>query len=154
MSDSGRRIAVFVRVLLLSAEKNAVTLATGGEAVQIWTVFISLTDYSDPNPAFMARRLKMASWVLTCPNCNSVFAHSPIVEDGYGNYFLPFKPLFPEGGLAIGCLRCRRSSTYQRADLQYQASRSYCVPGFYQKHLGTHPTHRTIFLLRGAGVKA
>ena len=95
----------------------------------------------------------MASWVLTCPNCNSVFAHSPI-EDRFGNYFLPFKPLFPEGGLAIGCLRCRRSSTYQRADLQYQASRSYCVPGFYQKHLGPHPTHRTIFLLRGAGVKA
>jgi rRNA maturation endonuclease Nob1 len=61
----------------------------------------------------------MASWVLKCTNCNSIFPHSKIKE-GLENYFLPIKPTFPEGGQSMDCPHCGHSAKYQTSDLRYQ----------------------------------
>ena len=62
----------------------------------------------------------MASWVLECPNCQSVFAHSKI-DDNFANYFLPLKPEFPDAGRPLDCPNCGHTATYQQSDLKYQA---------------------------------
>ena len=62
----------------------------------------------------------MANWVLECPNCKSIFAHSTI-DDNFANYFLPLKPEFPDAGRPLDCPNCGHTVTYQQSDLKYQA---------------------------------
>jgi DNA-directed RNA polymerase subunit RPC12/RpoP len=62
----------------------------------------------------------MASWVLKCANCNSIFPHSTI-EEGLENYFLPIKPALPEKGQSMDCPHCGHTGIYQTSDLRYQA---------------------------------
>jgi hypothetical protein len=61
----------------------------------------------------------MASWVLKCPNCSSMFFHSEI-EDNFRNYFFPQKPKFPEGGQSLARRQCGHTATYPQTDLIYQ----------------------------------
>ncbi len=62
----------------------------------------------------------MASWVLKCTNCNSIFPHSTI-EEGLENYFLRIKPTLPECGQSMDCPHCSHSAMYQTSDLRYQS---------------------------------
>jgi hypothetical protein len=58
----------------------------------------------------------MASWVLECVNCNI----RPSKKDSIENYFLPAKPVFPDGGQSMSCPHCGHSAMYQASDLRYQ----------------------------------
>jgi DNA-directed RNA polymerase subunit RPC12/RpoP len=53
----------------------------------------------------------MASWVLECPNCKSVFAHAKI-DDNFANYFLALKPEFPKSGQPLDCPNCGHKATH------------------------------------------
>jgi hypothetical protein len=63
----------------------------------------------------------MASWVLSCNNCNSIFEHSKIDRTGLANYFMPLKPEFPPGGSEVQCPKCGKKAAYQKSALTYQA---------------------------------
>lgn len=63
----------------------------------------------------------MASWNLSCKNCQKSFVHSSIEVKEMSDYFLPEKPEFPEGGSDIECPNCGHVANYQRNDLTYSA---------------------------------
>jgi hypothetical protein len=63
----------------------------------------------------------MASWVLMCPHCKTEFIYSKI-EDSLKNYFLPTRPVVPDGGLELNCPHCDKSANYVRTDFMYQNS--------------------------------
>ena len=60
----------------------------------------------------------MASWGITCMNCNKQFTQFAI-EDTLESYFFPEKPQFPDGGKEFECPNCGRKATYQRNNLVY-----------------------------------
>jgi DNA-directed RNA polymerase subunit RPC12/RpoP len=61
----------------------------------------------------------MASWQLTCLNCEREFTHS-VIANNLDNYYLPIKPDFPEDGMEFRCPHCGNKSTYQRTDLTFK----------------------------------
>lgn len=63
---------------------------------------------------------RMASWELTCVNCERRFAQF-IIEDVLVNYYLPMKPVFPDAGAEFQCPHCGYKDVYQRTDLTYKA---------------------------------
>jgi hypothetical protein len=70
----------------------------------------------------------VALWVLGCPDCHEYFTHSAILTSGQLQLTDPFetwlepKPEFPEGGMAIVCPNCNKTSTYQRHELVFRVS--------------------------------
>jgi DNA-directed RNA polymerase subunit RPC12/RpoP len=62
----------------------------------------------------------MASWFLTCRNCQSEFSHSQ-VPDGMGNYFFPDKPELLPGSDEFECPHCGHTDKYKRTYLRYRS---------------------------------
>jgi uncharacterized C2H2 Zn-finger protein len=65
----------------------------------------------------------MDQWVLNCPHCHKVFAHSeinPRLTTVPFDPLWPTKPEFPDGGLNLPCPSCQTSAVYQRCKLLYR----------------------------------
>jgi uncharacterized C2H2 Zn-finger protein len=63
----------------------------------------------------------MAEWVLSCPDCFKLFAHSTIsTEPVIYDPLWPDKPEFPAGGLKLKCPNCGKSNLFQRSQLLFR----------------------------------
>jgi hypothetical protein len=65
----------------------------------------------------------MATWVLTCENCQKQFHHSEIA-DTLESLFIAPKPHFPPGGSQLECPNCHHKAVYQRVELMYRSNHS------------------------------
>lgn len=65
--------------------------------------------------------MAMASWMLSCVKCESLFLHSPIADKHLSDYFFPEKPEFPVDGSELKCPSCGHAALYKRTDLIYRA---------------------------------
>jgi endogenous inhibitor of DNA gyrase (YacG/DUF329 family) len=63
-------------------------------------------------------------WVVSCPECNREFTHTPISKIANGATRDPFasppKPKLPEDGTPLACDNCGKTSTYRASDLRYR----------------------------------
>ena len=65
----------------------------------------------------------MPRWVVSCPECGHAFTFEAISQTGEGNrdpFASPPKPKIPEGGAALVCPRCSKTSVYGALDLRYR----------------------------------
>ena len=60
----------------------------------------------------------MATWALTCENCNQELTKFALAET-LENFFFPAKPDFPQGGKEFECLKCGHKAVYMQTDLAY-----------------------------------
>jgi endogenous inhibitor of DNA gyrase (YacG/DUF329 family) len=64
-------------------------------------------------------------WVVSCPECNKEFTHTPISKMAAVGTRDPFasppKPKLPENGAELECRNCGKTSVYRSFDLRYRA---------------------------------
>jgi uncharacterized protein YbaR (Trm112 family) len=63
----------------------------------------------------------MASWMLSCPECNGEFKYSEIEPGKLIDFYLPMKPAFPKEGTLVECPHCKKSSLTYQHQLFYKA---------------------------------
>jgi len=69
----------------------------------------------------------MASWAVTCTNCNSNIVHSQIVLKNLSDLFFPAKPDV-SAGTTMTCPECGTVVSYVRTDLRYLSAQPEIGP--------------------------
>jgi hypothetical protein len=64
-------------------------------------------------------------WVVTCPECEKEFTHTPISKISRGMmrdlFASPPKPQIPQNGAGMECPSCHKTSVFRAVDLRFRA---------------------------------